>query len=172
MRIVGISEEIVNFFAEFLMGRTFIHSSAAMQLNSPDEVYSAPSYSIKRGVLQGSISGPIPFILFIDDILRKIDGSIAYADDLVIASGNSDVTKLQSDTQKAFRRLEQMTKDLGLEINMDKSKVMIFRDGLNTYAVKKKMEISGFKIKNRAGVRLEMVETYRYLGVTLDKFLK
>lgn len=172
MREIGISEEIVGFFAEFLGGRTFIHSSAAMQLNCLEDVFSTPSHKIERGVLQGSISGPILFILFIDRVLRQLDSTIAYADDLVLVLGGHDVPELQHQTQLNFRKLERELMSLGLEINKEKTKGMLFRDVVNSYAVNKQRAIHAFRFKSRDGTIIKMVESYCYLGVTLDKFLK
>lgn len=91
----GISSEVVDFFAEFLHRRKFIAAGAMGSVAGGGDLLHNPHHSINCGVLQGSISGPILFSLFIDEVLRGVSGTVASADDLALAVGLEDVAKLQ-----------------------------------------------------------------------------
>ena len=61
-----------------------------------------PQFNISKGVVQGSVLGPVLFILFIDDLLEELQRSgygfpffdniisvLAYADDLTLLCHNA-----------------------------------------------------------------------------------
>ena len=122
----------------------------------------SPEFEINRGVLQGSKLGPILFNLFVNDLLEELEQSgvgatigtvhipaLAFADDIVLIS--DDPRNLQSliDICQKWAEKNQM------EFRTDKCKVMVFNGspkGLD------------FKLY---GNTLEIVESYKYLGITL-----
>ena len=85
LRSIGISGELLKWFSSYLVGRK--------QRIVLQGVESQWSY-IKAGVPQGSILGPLLFLIFINDIVTEIGYSIRlFADDnsLFIIVDNPDV---------------------------------------------------------------------------------
>ena len=112
------------------------------------------------GVPQGSVLGPLFFILYVNDVQEAIKGAEIqmYADDTVLYA--SDHNELQ-------KSLDQFTKWCSgnkLSLNVSKTKQMVF----GTRNMIKKARTVQLKIK---GLPLQTVPTYKYLGITLDSAL-
>lgn len=177
MRVDG---EVVGFFGDFLRGRRFISSRAMRSVVEVGDLNTVPHREINSGVLQGSISGPTLFILFVDEVLRRIPDSVAYADDLAVVCGRTDLGDLALDTQVRFNHLQLILDQRGLTINISKTKIVLFRETelpRSDQAMRKDFHIRSEHKRMTNGVsipsqRIEVVESFNYLGVTLDQFLK
>ena len=120
--------------------------------------------SVPCGVPQGSIMGPLLFLIYINDISVDIYNSkmLLYADDLVIyksidranALGKNDVSIFQNDLRSIYKWCQNSK----LTINLKKTKYMYF--SVHNLKHPPKIEIG----KNA----LDLTRTYTYLGVTLD----
>ena len=122
---------------------------------------------ITQGVKQGCILSPLLFILFIDSLMDELTTNnidaptmgqvtlpgLLFADDLVILS--KTITGLQA----GLNILEMFCVDTKLTVNVNKSKIMIFKKGW----VFSKHECWTFK-----GKALENVKNFTYLGVNLS----
>ncbi len=78
-----------------------------------------------RGVLQGSFLSPTLFNIYFDDLLRELEwvtnGTLAYADDLVI------VTKNRISMISALNVLERWCEKNSMQINKKKSAIMVIK---------------------------------------------
>ena len=119
---------------------------------------------MEHGVPQGSILGPLLFIIYINDLPNISDSAhfILYADDAnILVSGPT--------VEEAFEKVEIITKTLsawvnlnGLALNLKKTKYMIF-SRQNIIVNNQTLSISGVKI----GRKIEA----RFLGVIVDEKL-
>ena len=123
----------------------------------------SPDFVINRGVLQGSKLGPILFNIFINDLLNEIHKTgigafigpihipaLGFADDIVLIS--DDPEKLQ----KLIDKCESWASKNEMSFNTSKCKVMVFNGSPKDVT---------FTLNNE---QLQIVETYRYLGVILS----
>jgi hypothetical protein len=121
---------------------------------------------IIQGVPQGSVLGPLLFIIFMNDVDKVIIDCHCqlYADDIVLytvcKSGEKAVELLQNDVT----RLHKWSENRGLTINSSKSKVMWF--GPN----KKLKCLPALKICIN-DVPLPIVNCYTYLSIQLNSSL-
>ncbi|XP_039279722.1 uncharacterized protein LOC120350427 isoform X1 [Nilaparvata lugens] len=123
-------------------------------------------FDTHSGLKQGCLLSPILFSLFMDDIDESIDGGIsiggnrikllAYVDDIVLLATNS------LSLQKMIEQLEDYCTTWNLVVNLGKSKIMVFRNGERPAKFKK------WWYKGR---RIEVVNSYKYLEITLTSSL-
>ena len=121
---------------------------------------------VSCGVPQGSVLGPLFFILYVNDVQKAVNGADIqlYADDTVIhAAGTSHelaVVKLQP-ALNCFANWCQANK---LSLNAVKTKLMVFG---TRHKIKKAKNV----LVTVNEVPLHVVPTYKYLGFTLDSTL-
>ena len=156
----GINDTALDLFTSYLRNR--------IQYVVIDEVESTHS-DITTGVPQGSILGPLLFIIYINDIASAstVFKFIIYADDTTLFSTMS-LFNVQNDGNLSHNinlELERVCTWLKLNklsLNIKKNKFMLF------YKPLKQTTIPVLKIDN---VILECVNDFNFLGLFLDKHM-
>ena len=124
------------------------------------------SFRIRRGVPQGSVLGPVLFILFVDDItkdlLRGAHASL-YADDLAIWSSSPDPLKASSLVQSSLAVLETWSILWRLPLNPKKCESSFFSTDPHQATFQPRLNLLGFP--------LLFNPTPKFLGVTFDRTL-
>lgn len=150
----GIRGDLWRWFKSYITNRT-----QKVIING----FESDLVTISSGVPQGSILGPMLFILFINDISHcfKFCNYLLYADDLKIyhvIDNPSDCVKFQSDLDRFS--LYCIENKLSLSINKCKS---------IKFSKKKQTIKYIYQINN---IQLETVDLIRDLGITLDTKLQ
>lgn len=117
IRHMGFPDWIVVWISSYLTGRkTFV------QVNSSR----SNTFSIPSGVPQGSVLGPLIFVLYINDLCNRISSAkLLYADDLKIfrvIKSILDCVALQTDIDALLRWCDEN----GMSVNLRKCKVITF----------------------------------------------
>ena len=128
-------------------------------------VYSS-ALPVTQGVPQGSVLGPLFYIIYANDLSEIVKNceKALYADDTVLFTANNSFEKSISNMQKYLDALSTWCDENGIRANTDKSKVMVF--GSTTGLSK----LPRFELTLDL-VPLQVVNSYKYLGVTLDQQL-
>ena len=151
----------LQWFTDYLFLRKQI-----VQFNS---VFSEPN-PINTGVPQGSILGPLLFLIFFNDVHSPLLHCeiITYADDAVIFTSSSDIDVIQNDLTQDLDDLSAWFRDNELIFNLKKGKceVMLFGTG------KRLNLLQGCQIKlSVSDSPINTTTCYKYLGVHLDPTL-
>lgn len=150
---MGISSKILNFIEKVYQNTTSAVWTGT-ELSDPFET--------KSGVKQGCLLSPQLFSLFLNDLHECLEGGLyiddmnirvlLYADDIVMLADDVNVL------QKMSNRLEEYCHTWGMEVNLTKSEIMIFRNG-GRISSKEKWKFNGEAVK--------IVSEYKYLGIIL-----
>ena len=123
---------------------------------------------ISCGVPQGSVCGPLLFLLYINDIskvLKHCKVSL-YADDTVLYHSTHDINEAFNYVQEDLVRLSEWCNINKLTINCKKTKYCLY--GMRSIVKKSKTQDMIVSLNNTV---LEKVCSYKYLGFILDDHL-
>lgn len=159
LKYYKISEETISWFSSYLLGRK--------QKVFANNVLSE-SENIICGVPQGSILGPLLFLIFINDLPLDINNVLTdlYADDTTLYYIDKSQARIEQQLQTALHKLSEWCKENGMLINTTKTKVMLIttpqrRVNLNNYNFQ-------LTYNNEA---LSVVPCEKILGVFIDNNL-
>ena len=119
---------------------------------------------MKHGVPQGSVLGPLLFLIYINDLNTCISNSKIYhfADDTNLHI-NSYIKRLQKNINYDLKRLTNWFDANMISLNCTKTELIYFRK-------KRSASPTNIKIKLN-GKRLTSTDHIKYLGVYLDEIL-
>jgi hypothetical protein len=127
--------------------------------------FSSNLENISIGVPQGSILGPLLFLIYMNDLARATDHfhMINFADDTALvstlqSSNNLEIQQTETELSKVSSWLEANK----MLINVGKTKAMVF------HTPRKSVPKPVIKLK---GANIEIVDRFPYLGIILDKHL-
>lgn len=117
--------------------------------------------NVKMGVPQGSILGPLLFLLYINDLPRNVSPKIIlYADDTTAVIKASSHFELQTKLQQAFTELAYWFEVNGLKLNQDKTQLLNFRTAQAKEGYNRNVLFQGQLIP--------LCNTTKFLGIELD----
>lgn len=164
----GFDETAINWLTSYLNGRTQRVEVCRDSVDTKDMSDAAP---VGRGVPQGSILGPLLYILYASDITNSIKNCKfhLYADDLqvYISFKPSETARGVDLLNEDLERIAQWSDKNNLTINPDKSKFLI----LGTKSQIQNIKSSDPIIKIRDSY-VEQRDEVRNLGVQMDGRLK
>ena len=150
---MGIGGETLRWITDYLRGR-----EQRTRLDGTHSQYVPVTY----GVPQGSVLGPLLFIIFINDLVDACTfGEVRmYADDTVISVMDKNQEVALEKLSLALEELNRWSTTNKITINQTKSKVVLFgaRKGMIEHT-------SGPKLGE---MRLDIAQNYKYLGLVLD----
>ena len=157
LRASGIGDNLCSLLQNYLSNRkqkTKLHNTVSDTKN------------IRIGVPQGSIIGPIMFIIYINDIPDVLNNSEAlmYADDTVLYTADACKKVVRKKLQGDLASIEKWCLKNRLSLNVSKTKIMTFMSD------HKRKTMPKFKFYMK-GSPIEEVESYKYLGTNLDNRL-
>ena len=136
------------------------------------ENITSPTLEITTGVPQGSILGPLLFIIYINDLNKSCNflHPIIYADDTTLSASfksfqSPDMVNSVDETESVNEELNNIYKWFctnKLSLNPSKTKAMVF------HSTRKRVTYPELILN---GTIIEIVESFDFLGITLEKSL-
>jgi hypothetical protein len=123
--------------------------------------------TITYGVPQGSVLGPLLFIIYTNDLPRNLKTvkSILFADDTTIYQSSNNTEKLYKAMNEQLKILEDWFKANKLSLNASKTNYILFRN--------KNMELNDKNNKLLInGEEIVLVSKTKFLGIIIDEHLE
>ena len=129
-------------------------------------VVSTNANKIVMGVPQGSILGPLLFLIFVNNFhnSQNCSEAIMYADDTSLYISDKNVKKLVEKSNKELTRVDDWLLANKLTLNVSKSNFILFRPP-------KSKEIKVNPVVSSRGKQIERVTSTKFLGVYVDQHL-
>ena len=149
----GIRGVCLNWFTSYLTNRKM-----RVKCISSDGSFNYSSYrNIEYGTPQGSVLGPLIFLIFNNDLNLNLSFSycILFADDTTIYATHRDLRHLTWCINEDLKTLSDWFKANKLTLNMDKSVCMLFSK-------------SNLKSPYLQEIGLPQVSSVKFLGIRID----
>ena len=156
LKLMGLQPAAMKWFENYLQGRK-------QRVKYNDEVSS--DKEVKHGVPQGSVLGPLLFVIYINDLPNVLKNSkiAMYADDTTIYCSGSDGEEISKKLEGDLARIDNFFSQNKLKLNKEKCHLTVFG--------KKKQVCDSDVSITIGGSALVPEETVELLGVTLDNTL-
>ena len=155
----GIKGKELSWFESYLFDRKQFVSM---------ENSSSERKSVVCGVPQGSLLGPLLFVLLINDIDLQLKhcSILLYADDTVIFTADKNCKVIEERLNNDLNKIANWFSDNNLIINLKKGKTEYV-----LYGTAQRLAKSSELVIDINGQIINETETYEYLGVMMDKSL-
>ena len=156
----GIQGNELHWFTDYLFCRQqYVNLGASRSSNEP----------VFCGVPQGSILGPLLFLVFYNDMADQLVNArvLKYADDTVVYFPGQEIGAIERALAQDLEALAQYFDENELMINLKKGKTeaMLFGTGKRLSATERNLEL------RYRGHAITTTTSYKYLGYTLDACL-
>jgi hypothetical protein len=121
---------------------------------------------IQVGVPQGSVLGPLIFLIYTNDFCRclKFAKSFQYADDTTLVITGNSTNEINEQANEDLRNIKEWYKSNKLSLNVSKTNIVLFR------SQQLKVDENSINI-SLDGSPISAVDSAKFLGVYLDKHM-
>ena len=158
LTFLGFSESTILWYKSYLTNRTFV-VNIANEFSSPGD--------LSCGVPQGSILGPLIFLLYVNDMSNSVDCDLLlYADDSCLVFTGHDVKSIEQNLNRNFNSLCDwfVENKLSIHFGEEKTKSIVFGSR------KKLKNIDALNVR-RGDINIKQYTNVTYLGCELDQYL-
>ena len=158
----GVRGHVLELFKSYLLNRKQI-----VKIIKNGSSYFSDLNESLFGIAQGSIIGPILFIIYLNDIYSVTDlnseSIVCYADDTNLLVGGRNVVDVLDNANKLFKKTDCWFKKNKLIVNNENSNAIMFRTKQSNLL---RPDIVECNDKN-----VNIVDSVKFLGVNIDEFL-
>ena len=158
MPSLGFSHEVIDWYKLYLSSRKF-------HVNVLDKF--STSTDLRCGVPQGSILGPLLFLLYINDMPQAVDCDLfLYADDTCLLFQHKDLERVKEELTKNFSNIFDWFVDKKLRIHFGENK----SKSILSSTKNRKREIGTLDMQYE-NVKIKQYSKVTYLDCDLDESL-
>ena len=159
LELYGINNEALMWFDSYLT-----HRRQLVSLNNSKSDFE----TVICGVPQGSILGPLLFLLFINDLPLCVENVSAdlYADDTTLYDIHTSLEAIEQNLQQSLNKLYIWCRNNGMVLNSAKTKVML----IATRQKRQKLNTSHLDLQYMDET-LKMISSDKILGIFVDDSL-
>lgn len=157
LREYGIGGGVIHWFESYLSNRKQKVKYKQTQSEDKENNY---------GVPQGTVLGPLLFIIYINDIVKTLKYGTCnlFADDMILYVNSDDADEIEYKINMDLKEISKWLKQNSLKLNVNKTNFMLIRDSHKRISTNRcRISIEDEKI--------EEVEETKYLGVIIDENL-
>ena len=149
LKTYGISGELLNWIEDYITDR-----KQAVIINGERSELG----SVSAGVPQGSVLGPMLFLLYINDITDNLSNlARLFADDTSLSYSGDDFITMESDINSDLQALDEWAKTWLVDFNPKKTQALVISN----------IPVPNMNIKF-SNESVELVKNHKHLGVTLS----
>jgi 3-polyprenyl-4-hydroxybenzoate decarboxylase len=153
---IGFSNDEVNWFRSYLSSR-----SQVVDINN----HMSSKLDITCGVPQGSILGPLLFLIYVNDMESAVNCNLfLYADDSALVTSGKNSKEIESSLNKELLSLSKWLEMNKLSLHLGKTESIVFA---SKYHLKKLSKIN----INCKDVEIESKDKIKYLGAYIEQDL-
>ena len=159
LKLYGLNNDALMWFDTYLAQR---RQQVSINDNKSD------FETVTCGIPQGSILGPLLFLLFINDLPLYVDNVSAdlYADDTTFYDIQASIELIEKNLQLSLNQLHIWCKNNGMVLNSEKTKVML----ITTCQKRQRLPSTALKLKYN-DESLKTISNDKILGVFVDNNL-
>ena len=152
----GVRDQAVDWFQSFLSHR--------VQYASVSGFDSEPSL-VTHGIPQGSVLGPLLFIIFINDLHKSVKHSqiLHFADDTNLPYSSKSIKKIIEHINHGLSLVVQWLRSNKISWNAEKTEILIFRS--------KRKQITKYLNFRISGHKINVSNKVKYLGIQMEQHL-
>lgn len=159
MEYYGIRDTEKEWFRSYLSNRK---QRVAIDVNGTRTI--SEEACIQLGVPQGSILGPILFIIFINDLYNKVEHHmINYADDFNLTLSASSFPEISNIVQSTLEQTMQWFQSNRLCMNVEKTCAILLKTAHSGFVTPSQIKLNNNKVV--------LQNSGRFLGLTIDENL-
>ena len=161
METYGIRGKVLEWFTSYLKGRKQM-VDISYDNGKEIKVFRSLLVDIVCGVPQGSVLGPLLFIIFINDLKHFISSGrfVNFADDVSILITANSLEELEQKIMLAIQEMKEWCKTNKLLLNETKTNIIQFRTNERV-------------LRNKNSLYQEQfVESAKFLGIQIDQYLR
>lgn len=167
LQTYGVRGNVLNLIKSYLSGRkqmTIVSKLCPVQKTLQN--YVSDTRMVEYGVPQGSVLGPLLFLIYINDLPRETKNiMVLFADDSTILFKNKNIINLETDINNTLTDVIKWLTANNLLINLDKTNIMTFK---NNYRLTSELNNINIKYNNKI---INEIKSTKFLGLNIDSHL-